>query len=104
MTNETKHTPGPWDIREMGDANQYCILRENDTKWLIGFFQNGEIWTNEQAANARLIAAAPELLEALTELLAVVNGECPHLLDEDRGGDARLSIAIDEIIAKAKGK
>lgn len=58
----TKHTPGPW----------HCI---NDS---IGTesFEIATVWNpkesrnlyREKRANARLIAAAPELLEALNEL------------------------------------
>ena len=40
----------------------------------------------------------------LSELTALVRGECPSLLEEDSGGDARLSIAIDAAIDEARGK
>lgn len=53
-------------------------------------------------ADAALIAAAPELLNALEELTALVRGECPSLLDEYRGGLGRLSAQIDAALAKAK--
>lgn len=59
-----KHTPGPWRLHEQGDANQYCLLT-NDERWVIAFSQNGELHTPEQIANAKLIAAAPDLLDAL---------------------------------------
>lgn len=38
------------------------------------------------------------LREALRELHAVVCGECPSLLDEDSGGDARLALQIEEAL------
>ena len=37
----------------------------NDNRWVIAFSQNGELHTPEQIANAKLIAAAPELLSVL---------------------------------------
>lgn len=65
-----KHTPGPWRvvISDNGDrceieaANKDCVARAFapfpfDTSW------------DERDANARLIAAAPELLEALQDLV-----------------------------------
>ena len=55
-----KHTPGPWHTA--GDQGVQ-IRSQRD--------QIAKVWTmrgNEWKANARLIAAAPELLEALIEL------------------------------------
>lgn len=34
----------------------------------------------------------------LRELVALVRGECPSLLNEDSGGDAKLSCDIDEAL------
>ena len=48
----------------------------------------------------KLNALAPEMASCLRELYAMVMGECPSLLDEDSGGNARLEIAIRDIIAK----
>lgn len=48
-------------------------------------------------------ALCGELLAALVELRALVKGECPSLLDEARGGNARLDVQIDALIAKARG-
>ena len=36
---------------------------------------------------------------ALSELYAMVQGECPSLLNEDSGGTARLDIAIQEALS-----
>lgn len=66
------HTPGPWNIREEGEANRYAILADN--KWLITFLHNGEAMTEKQRANARLIAAAPDLLAVVQRLFHSVNG------------------------------
>ena len=41
-------------------------------------------------------------LAALEELVALVRGECPSLLNEDSGGDAKLSMEIDAAIAACK--
>lgn len=63
----SNHTPGPWFGQPQGDANDYCILRKDGgrTRWVLGFRQNGEIWTAEQIANLKLIEAAPDLLAVL---------------------------------------
>jgi hypothetical protein len=56
------HTQGPWVATAQASANFYTILTGN--KWLASVQFNGELMEAKQEANARLIAAAPELLEA----------------------------------------
>jgi len=59
-------TPGPWFVDSAGDvcAGEFCVS-----------ITAGPWDEQDLEANARLIAAAPELLEALQNLLAVHNGE-----------------------------
>ena len=60
-----KHTPGPWN-RIKGDRNVYSAAGTVcKTPAILG---GGSAATNWEA-NARLIAAAPDLLEALENLL-----------------------------------
>lgn len=42
-------------------------------------------------ALARRVVAAEKIVRAYEELLATVNGECPSILDECRGGSSVLS-------------
>lgn len=44
------------------------------------------------------------LAEALRDLYAVVEGECPHLLNEDSGGDAALDARIQDALALPTGQ
>ena len=84
---ETQHTPGPWVAEhEAGPATtdgaiastgvwsqtRYATARESeegddpmDSAWICGIW--GDL-TSEQFANARLIAAAPDLLHSLKEI------------------------------------
>ncbi len=69
----TKHTPGPWTIGRIGDGTEHTAPIEG-AGTTVGYvemhsFDDDETTTPEQAANARLIAAAPDLLEALRALL-----------------------------------
>lgn len=106
----TEHTPGPWLATEDPMSSQdYQTLVALPGRagamgtWLALVQHNwneaeaGErrISWKEAEANARLIAAAPELLEALENLLAVNEGE--------GGTRYRAQDIARAAIAKAKG-
>jgi len=74
MTNQTKHTPGPWhegagngEGSIFADKGRMRMTDKGTTLWPIcRMFTD---WNEaEDQANARLIAAAPDLLAALEEL------------------------------------
>lgn len=60
----TKHTPGPWRCVDTSyHAHDYRLLRSDGLPMPVNAMGAND--HSEQRANARLIAAAPELLEAL---------------------------------------
>ena len=65
MTN-TKHTPGPWTWRKTGPGQMAVYANEDSLASVFG--QN-------QANDARLIAAAPELLAVAEMVMAYHRGE-----------------------------
>lgn len=66
----TKHTPGPWVVGPTDDT-VVTHLGADGTRYEIaqidGDYNQPETWP-EMEANARLIAAAPDLLEALKRI------------------------------------
>lgn len=93
------HTPGPWTATRVptsiGHAWQFdppggCIYVDD------GGAEERDAKTAE--ADARLIAAAPDLLDALENLYALVRGECPSVLEDDHHDDM-----VRAAIAKARG-
>ena len=94
MSN-TSHTPGPWSYENEGQTvyvgEGQWIAQVRGWGWLQKM-KNGEA---VQDANGRLIAAAPELLEAL-ELLV----DNPYR--EGTESDERLRRIARAAIAKAK--
>jgi hypothetical protein len=79
-----KHTPGPWKALGLLMGFGYVIKYDNaDGVESIAYIQAYDIdddtpepygkWSDVSKANHDLVLAAPELLDALTGLLAVVN-------------------------------
>ena len=60
---KTNHTQGKWNIQNRGTNVPLYILSEDKTVIAI------VTWRKESEANAKLIAAAPELLENLIRLV-----------------------------------
>ena len=96
--SDTKHTPGPWEVRTDGELFAIC----GPAKWIVTVdvdeegniaLQDGTSEYEVNQANARLIAAAPELLAACEAVLC--DGDCYNdaIMEEVRAA-----------IAKAKGE
>jgi len=80
----TTHTPGPWTTRGKIDGSGSAQIRAEDGKIWIGGAMGSHHTPSQRVnhssfpadtegeANARLIAAAPELLEALKAIVDMV--------------------------------
>jgi len=82
----SQHTPGPWTNDSMEFSNGWrCIVNLSDGRSVDVADPRNYTTTEVDVANARLIAAAPELLAALTESLrwiakvAADHDDEPHL-------------------------
>ena len=79
--NTHTHTPGPWRIETWIYQNAREVVTIQTDKDAIAtaynLWRDGDDSTFEVMANARLIAAAPELLEACMLALAAIKSECP---------------------------
>lgn len=98
---ETKHTPGPWELTEHEDSPEYivcggpeekyvCTVRVHQIPREMGLYDEPE-----RKANAKLIAAAPDLLKAL-----IMIDECLRDgLEIEK--DDHLHAVISDLIQKA---
>ena len=95
----TKHTPGPWavqDIKSDGTMVYRRICVGNTSVGSVGAYKLPKGREAEAEANARLIAAAPELLEAFKRARSFL----------ERGGSGApfaAANALSAAIAKAEG-
>jgi hypothetical protein len=102
----SKHTPGPWTT--IHQDQRVVAAPVGKIRPTVAECISSLIEYSERKANARLIAAAPELLEALKDMLA----EFDTILDEvkdsfsDQGIWEKTDICrscVVELIAKAEG-
>ena len=104
------HTPGPWVV-----ADQSRAVRQSDSlsgvvgELIVDCFHPDTLREMQEVrANARLIASAPELLEALQRLLSAfdadqaISPEMPIRISCETNGTAMLQ--AQAAIAKATGK
>lgn len=94
-TTKAAHTPGPWEVMPRGN------LKARGPFILAGNFTIAECQTRDQEANARLIAAAPELAAdreilcgALLQIMNICNQKNP----------SRLKARVYQIAADAAEK
>jgi hypothetical protein len=69
---ETKHTPGPWKVDQAHSGKISITAQRNDVICAIAenlYDENNEPTIEELTANARLIKAAPILLDAVQKAL-----------------------------------
>jgi hypothetical protein len=118
MMTSDKHTLGPWTVEEQDDLD----VEGNGYKWAVAgnkgtglLLNDGSRYVQNPAyanseANANLIAAAPDLLAALQQLMEweggdAVNGDAGYYPEDDTQQRANevWQDAFDAI-AKAKGE
>lgn len=96
----SKYTPGPWICIGMGDIVQKSTMTEDIVKDIASVYLTVG---DEDEANSKLIAAAPELLEMLCIALPFVeDAELDPALKA--GYAAETSKQIRALIAKATGE
>lgn len=100
---KTQHTPGPWEIEPHSTIDKCFNVGPGIS------IDYDDVNHEEQDANARLVSAAPELLEALQLIIGMAedgyklhikNGSHQEFLSEDR--DALIK--ANQVIKKAKGE
>jgi hypothetical protein len=84
----SKHSPGPWRFEPHSVDSNYMLIYCSNTPG-----EGDHVRGYCGAANARLIAAAPDLLQALQELL-----------NANPGTENKWTLAANAAIAKATGE
>jgi hypothetical protein len=96
VSSESAHTKGPWYLTPKLSASENhkgFTISEYDKAWIADVSPRDEDG-NGGEANARLIAAASELLEACKKALAAIKANETHIVWRE----------LENAIAKAEGK
>jgi hypothetical protein len=105
---KAEHTPGPWRREKYRDSENYSLTIVADNpygdKWGTWAVAHAHGWGgddhHQSEANARLIAAAPDLLEALLVALRFVEDDGSYKKGYVQKCEAQCRAAI----AKALGE
>ena len=106
----TKHTPGPWEWTDhagyelpVDSTLDVAVLQQengNPSKAVLEYVEFG--LADNLAANAKLIAAAPDLLEALQAMILMTRrGSVVYLLSTEQ--EAVLAEA-EAVVARVEGE
>jgi hypothetical protein len=96
----SKHTEGPWSITGVSENDyEYAEIGTENQTIAVTLSPNNDMKDPELAANALLIAAAPELLEALKDVELHWQE-----VQEACGEDCEVRQQVRAAIAKAEGK
>jgi hypothetical protein len=87
----SQYTPGPWKVLENSNSSIWAVRADQPLAEAFPLEGNGQ---GDVAANARLMAAAPDLLEALREA-QFFGGVCIQVIG--RFGDKALNLLESEL-------
>lgn len=98
---KTVHTPGPWVVDYCRNYDE-IVGPKDESIAQTGCWQDVE--KPEQHANARLISAAPDLLEAAMSVLAWYEAETNHTKEPDFYKRIEMCRASEEALRAAISK
>lgn len=110
--SEAKFTPGPWEVCDPGDYGDFDgesrVVLGNDMRIAVVHWHEGD-YRAENDANANLIAASPDLYDALREAkgladMAVMSDDGDGTPSDDQSSLEQLRAKIDAALAKAEGR
>ena len=92
---ETKFTKGKWNF--CSDGNVYAFLNNGGANKLFSTETKSIFLSEEEKANAHLIAAAPEMYEALEQVMTTLSSDGFGCFDN-------TCAEIGKLLAKARGE
>ena len=104
---KSQHTPGPWVVETTSGMNIYITQPQDMPNRTPGFYAEVRRFTSSVdavKANARLIAAAPDLLEALEKIAVLYEKDIDADNYEQAANAYEMRCIARAAITKAKGE
>lgn len=70
------HTPGPWVVKGGLEPDTLCVT-DYESSYIVDRFKLGVHPAEQKQANARLIAAAPDMFELLLYIRNLIASDAP---------------------------
>lgn len=112
-----EHTPGPWEVTKNLKGEPLIVSKSKEVNpYIYGIctFRTSDCWflleAGQEEANKRLIASAPEMLEALIKATKEMMNETYNASSPTFGHDRAVEDSIEanieylDVIEKATGK
>ena len=101
---ETKHTKGEWEVANQSEQKKWFNISSPSGIIARSFYGKLEpiVYDYEAKANAKLIAAAPDLLEALQKVKSELMYE--NLINKEKSSGRNWQVELDiinQVIKKA---
>ena len=90
MSDEMKHTPAPWRVQTFAALDGYEVVSDS---WDVVSASLRPAAPIRKLSDARLIAAAPDMLEALRRIVHAIDGYGCLSEKSDYDLEARAAIA-----------
>ena len=89
LETKLKHTPAPWQLSTIDGEDCLMVGGGDDGSMIVADIRTrfSDVYSESESANARLIAAAPDLLDALSAMVAVMHALWDHQEELCKSGD-----------------
>lgn len=103
INSQTQHTPGPWTTDSINQTTIWSSSGDGliaDCAEFLGFANARALPVQKRQANARLVAAAPELYEALRVIADSADRHSSHQLSDPKAYFVHISALARAALAK----
>ena len=100
LETKLKHTPAPWQLSTIDGEDCLMVGGGDDGSMIVADIRTDDYWDGVVAANARLIAAAPDLLDAFMQATILLK----HAHDDANALESQYAVETADAMTAALTK